>query len=270
MRIRVFTADDGEHFMALAAREGWTVDPWETHFLLTAAPSGNFCVHECAGKASAFVTSLCHSKSGWIGNLLVHPELRRRGLGERLFTRALKALCKAGAETFWLTASAMGRPLYEKHRFCTIDRINRWTGHGTARKGQSLGAVSAKINLCLDRLGWGDDRYRLLEATAARAIVAAAPNAFAMLQRCGSVLQLGPCAASDEQAAQRVIRTLVAQVPEGMEIVCDAPAGNMSAAKLLEELGFRIKGTTELMFAGVKPDYRPEYTFGLATMGSSG
>jgi hypothetical protein len=32
----------------------------------------------------------------------------------------------------------------------------------------------------------------------------------------------------------------------------------------------RVTGSTELMYAGVKPDYRPEMLYGLATMGSCG
>lgn len=270
MRIDAFTSADCGRFLVLATLEGWTVDPWEPQFLINASPSGNFCARESAGQASAFVTSLQNRDSGWIGNLMVHPGLRNRGVGKRLFSKALESLRKNGAATFWLTASAMGRPLYEKHGFSVIDRINRWTGHGTAEHGQGLGGVSSKVHYALDYLGWGDERSTLLEAVAARAMVAAEANAFAMLQPCGSQLQLGPCAANDEDAAQRVIRTLVGQVPKGMEIVCDVPSGNMAAAKLLEDLGFRIKGTTELMFAGVKPDYRPEYIYGLATMGSSG
>lgn len=270
MRIDTFTSVDCGRFLTLGALEGWIVDPWEPHFLLNASPNGNFCMRGSDGQASAFVTTLKYRDSGWVGNLMVHPGLRNKGVGKRLFIKALESLRKNGAATFWLTASAMGRPLYEKHGFLVIDRINRWTGHGTAEHGQGLGSVSAKAHYALDYLGWGDERSTLLEAVAARAMVAAEANAFAMLQPCGSQLQLGPCAASDADAAQRVIRTLVAQVPKAMEIVCDAPAGNMAVAKLLEDLGFRIKGTTELMFAGVKPDYRPDYIYGLATMGSSG
>jgi hypothetical protein len=33
---------------------------------------------------------------------------------------------------------------------------------------------------------------------------------------------------------------------------------------------FAVSGTTELMYAGARPDYRPELIYGLATMGSCG
>ena len=57
----------------------------------------------------------------------------------------------------------------------------------------------------------------------------------------------------------------------GADLVClDAPASNRTGLLLFNRNRMRISGSNELMYAGVKPAYLPEYIYGLATMGSCG
>ena len=137
MTIEPFRADDVVAFLKLASEEGWVAEAWEFVFLLAVFPEGCFCVRDCDGKGIAFVTSLHHEKSGWIGNLIVAQEYRGQGLGDALFRQTVEALRAAGVKTFWLTASDSGKALYEKYGFKSIDTVVRWSGAGRRRQVES-------------------------------------------------------------------------------------------------------------------------------------
>lgn len=269
MKIEPFQREDVGRFMALAAAEGWVVEEWEFDFLRQAFPQGCFCARDKAGRTVGFVTSLAHDQSGWIGNLIVRPGSRGSGIGRSLFLRAVEVLFGSGARTIWLTASKAGRPLYEKQGFNAIDSIVRWTGTGNG-SAPAEGGSAGVPDPSLDRLGWGDDRQGLLAAVALRGRSLARDGGFAVIQPCNRSLQIGPFAALDGVCAEELLDGARASIPAAIEIYIDAPSGNAAGTELLQRRGFRRQGSNELMFAGLRPDYRPEYIYGLASMGSMG
>lgn len=274
MTIEPFRADDIAVFLKIAAAEKWVADPWELDFLLAVFPEGCLCVRDNDGKGIAFVSSLRHEKSGWIGNLIVAEEFRGMGLGEALFRKALEALQTAGVGTFWLTASKMGRSLYERYGFSSIDSIARWVGTGRQRHA-SYGKHDESFNIApsvisIDSHSWGDRRERLLAATMDRGWAVPAESGFIVVQLCGEALQLGPFSALDSDTAEVLFETALRTIPLGTKVFLDAPVSNRSALRLFNRKGMRIAGRNELMYSGVKPDYRPEMLYGLATMGSCG
>jgi len=226
------------------------------------------------GTGIAFVTSLRHEKSGWIGNLIVAEGFRGKGIGDELFRSALQALQAAGVGTFWLTASKMGRALYEGYGFSSIDSIVRWVGSGRqrhpsySRHSEHPSAASPVISV--DRHCWGDLRKSLLAATIGRGLLAREESGFIVVQPCGEALQLGPFSALDSGTAEVLLEKALGTIPLGKKIFLDAPVSNRSALRLFNRKGMRIAGRNELMYAGAKPDYRPEMLYGLATMGSCG
>jgi ribosomal protein S18 acetylase RimI-like enzyme len=269
MKIAPLQREDLASFMAMALTERWLVESWEFDFLLANSPRGCFCARDDAGNVTGFVTSLAHCRSGWIGNLIVGSASRGSGIGGRLFLHALAALRESGAETCWLTASASGKPLYEKHGFSRIDTIIRWTGSGSgpaAAAPASGGAVDGE----LDHLGWDDQRDKLLAIVQERGKTLAADNAFAVVQPCCAAAQIGPFAALTAHNAAPLLDAAIAGIPAGTGMYIDAPAGNAAAERLLLLRGFARQGTNELMYAGARPDYRPEFIYGLASMGSMG
>jgi ribosomal protein S18 acetylase RimI-like enzyme len=269
MTLEAFRRVDMGFFLALAAAEGWVTGRYELDFLLTAFPKGCFCMQDETGAAVGFVTSLKHGRSGWIGNLIVRPDCRGRGIGETLFARALNALQDAGVESTWLTASEMGRPLYEKCGFKSIDRIIRWAGQAGGG-ADCAGRDAVRFDAALDRLCWGDQRKQLLQWITGRGTVVAVESAWAVIQPVGEGVQIGPCAAWNHHVAELVISSALATVDAGTGVLCDAPSSNVLGTALFRDLGFRPQGETNLMYTGVKPDYRPAYLYGLATLGSSG
>jgi GNAT superfamily N-acetyltransferase len=269
-----FRADDIPDFLTLAIAEGWVAEPWEFDFLLEAFPGGCFCIRNSYGRGIAFVTSLQHEKSGWIGNLIVAEEYRGQGLGEALFRKAREALQGAGVATFWLTASNSGKSLYEKYGFNSLDAVVRWSGTGRKRQpmhtGQAVSAEPVSSVSWIDSQSWGDRRDTLLAATSGRGRLLLEGSGFMVIQPCGVAMQFGPFSAQDCSDAEYIFSCALGSVPQETRVYIDAPLSNRSAVRLFSRRGMRITGSTELMYAGVKPAYRPEMLYGLATMGSCG
>jgi ribosomal protein S18 acetylase RimI-like enzyme len=274
MTIEPFRPDDIAVFLRMAAAECWLAEPWEFAFLLAEFPEGCLCVRDGEGRGIAFVTSLRHEESGWIGNLIVSEGFRGKGIGEALFREALQALHAAGVGTFWLTASKAGKTLYEKYGFSSLDAVVRWSGAGRRRHAGHMRSTyrdDSSISVsCIDRQAWGDRRDALLAVTTGRGRLLLEESAFMVVQPCGADIQFGPFSALDSSSANYLYNAALGSVPRETRVHIDAPLSNRSAVRLFSRRGMRISGSTELMYAGVKPDYRPEMLYGLATMGSCG
>jgi GNAT superfamily N-acetyltransferase len=274
MTLESFRIEDIASFLALAEAEKWVAESWEFEFLLSEFPQGCFVARGDNGETTGFVTSLRHENSGWIGNLIVSPAYRRCGIGEKLFTGALEALQEHSAETIWLTASKAGAPLYEKQGFSSVDTVVRWVGTGSQRPVEPLGTTGqgslASTSLNLDILAWGDRRASLLDVTTRRGTLFQHDSGLLIRQPCGNAVQFGPFSAEDGGSAERLFDEASGNVSFGMKFLVDAPASNREALRLFNRKKMRIAGSTQLMYAGKKPAYRPELIYGLATMGSCG
>jgi ribosomal protein S18 acetylase RimI-like enzyme len=274
MNIVPFGIDDVVHFLKLAAAENWVAESWEFDFLLSNFSQGCFAARGDKGETVGFVTSLLHNRSGWIGNLIVTPEYRGKGIGERLFSKALDALRSADVETYWLTASQSGRKLYEKYGFRSIDTILRWVGNGqeqhTADDQHGDNDTSILSVGDIDSAAWGDRRHSLLAATAGRGRVLFYKTGFLVIQPGIKAKQFGPFSALDAGGAEQLLESAIRSIESGTIFLVDTPVSNRPAVRLFKQKGMRIAGTNELMYAGKRPDYKPEYIYGLATMGSCG
>jgi ribosomal protein S18 acetylase RimI-like enzyme len=274
MTIDTFCTGDIVPFLKLAAAEEWLAEPWEFKFLLAEFSQGCFTARGDDAKAIGFVTSLRHERSGWIGNLIVHPAYRGKGIGERLFKKVIEALFDSGVETLWLTASKSGMPLYQKFGFTSIDTIIRWGGSGRQRStGQEAAATDKAVDALLndiDSRAWGDRRDALVAVTAGRGRVLQEESGFVVVQQCEGFRQLGPFSAAGCGTADALLKAALNLIPVGIRVCLDAPASNRTALKLFNQNRMRISCSNELMYAGVKPMYQSEYIYGLSTMGSCG
>lgn len=274
MKIEPFDTDDIDHFLLLARCEGWIVEHWELEFLLSEFSRGCFVARAKSGELLGFVTSLRHQHSGWIGNLIVTTASRGRGIGEQLFKKAMEAQLASGSETVWLTASKSGLPLYQKSGFTRIDTIIRWSGSGrqrtTLQETIRNDITTDSLLIDIDSKAWGDRRYALLEATSNRGRVLQQESGFVVVQDFNNNRQLGPFSAPSYSTADALLKAALNTMPFGTQFYLDAPQSNRTALKLFNRNRMRITGSNELMYAGVKPAYRPELLYGMATMGSCG
>jgi GNAT superfamily N-acetyltransferase len=262
-----FTVADISPLLLLAEGEGWLCDRWEFEFLLQCFPQGCFICRE-EGNALGYVTSISYGRSGWIGNLMVHPEARRRGIGKNLMLAATSALQRNGVETVWLTASEQGAGLYRKLGFTAVDIVNRWTGKATLKTPVKSAPFDIESVRAVDRMGWGDWREALLRVTCDRGLLHTSSSGFLCCQEWKVGTQIGPWGSlTGSQAGQLLDQTLTT----GDEnIFLDVPAGNLVATSLLNKRGFSFKGGNILMYLGATPLYHPGNIYALASMGSMG
>ncbi len=268
MRIDRFRHEDLTAFMALADAEGWICESWEFEFLFRVFPGGCLAARD-HDTPVGFITAVKYGKSGWIGNLIVRPEIRGRGVGSVLMRRALAVLADAGARTVWLAASDHGKPLYERLGFVEVDTIKRWCGSGSGRGEPSRLEAAAADLLEEDMAGWGDDRSAILEEVAKRGTTFVQNDGFLVSQPCGPARQFGPWGAAGRQTAAALFALARAQAPAA-RIFLDVPVGNVAAASLLHGAEFTVRGSAALMCLGERPPYDPARIYALASMGSMG
>ena len=268
MHIDRFRHEDIEDFLALAAEEGWLCERWEFEFLLEQFPRGCLVAGK-GGEPVGYVTSIRYEKSGWIGNLIVRDSCRGKGVGSSLMEKALAALAAEGTETVWLTASKLGKPIYEKLGFTAMDVINRWVGKGLWNGSAEREAASRSEILAIDSAGWGDRRDAVIDATVRRGKLFCADGAFLICQPCCNGIQVGPWGGTSASAPLLLDEALL-EAGKETRVVLDVPIRNTGQTAHLLERGFSIRGSTLLMCRGKAPAYAPEYISALASMGSMG
>lgn len=266
--LQPFTAVHQELFLRLAAAENWITDRRELEFLLHSYPQGCL-VATVDGTSAAYITSIKYAASAWIGNLLVAPHYRRQGIGRALLAAVVRLLDNSGCETIWLTASNDGAPLYRTLGFAQIDTVQRWRVAGRLATDLPC-AVDLEQAALLDRMGWGDNRAPLFAGGQGRAGWLLGRDGFLCCQSAGTGLQLGPWGALYGKSAARLLELVMDDVTGYGEIFLDVPRGNRNAGRLLQTHGFACIGSTQLMYRGRVPQYRPELVYSLASMGSYG
>jgi len=271
MRLDRFIAADIPAFLALADQEGWICTPAEFDFLLRIFPAG-CCTIRQEGTPVAFITSIRYGTSGWIGNLIVDPDLRGQGVGRQLMEAALAALQRAGAESVWLTASQQGAPLYARLGFATVDTIRRWQGTGAVAQASAdkLSQSAYRKMVSIDRHGWGDRRASILCDSLVAGACRSLDNGFIVTRPAPNGIQIGPWSALTADTATRLLHASFSPDPSASPVVLDLPEGNRHATDLLGRSGFSTIGSTLLMCRGALPPFHPETIYALASMGSMG
>lgn len=268
MEIVPFSTAHVDSFLSSAKEEGWITGERELAFLIRSYPDGCLVVFD-AGQPTAFITAIRYADSAWIGNLLVLPEYRKRGIGRSLLEKVLASLDCSGCETVWLTASAAGAHLYRTLGFVPLDRVQRWKGFGSAATCGAKPASTAAAAI-IDHLGWGDNRRAIFEALPVDCRCFSAQDGFLVLSASADGQQVGPWGALTKKAAAHLLEAAIGGEGPTGEIFLDVPVKNRVSAKLLSSRGFSVSGSTLLMYRGRVPEYRPKYIYSLASMGSYG
>lgn len=266
--IRTATSADWDIFARLAAAENWRISPVERQ-LFRGPWAGHALALKGDGQWGGFVTAVPHQRSGWIGNLIVPPELRGRGYGRRLFAAAVARLERKRLNSLWLTASEQGRPLYEQYGFVKIDEIERWLGVGVG--GDEDGLRNNEGLWLADSRAWGENRRELLMAVAGHGRAFTAGEAMIFLQQVGEMHILGPWyrGESDTRVHRDLLQQALAAADPGRELVVDSIISS-PLRPLLAEAGFTPSSRTALMVRGGLGAARLERMAALASLGSVG
>ena len=126
--------------MSLKEAAGWNQLPLDWERFQEFEPNGCF-VARCDGELAGTATSIAYEKLfGWVGMVLVHENMRRRGLGRALLMAGIEYLEEQGVAAVKLDATPMGKQLYDTIGFVDEYLVERWQGRGG--RGSLPGSVS--------------------------------------------------------------------------------------------------------------------------------
>jgi GNAT superfamily N-acetyltransferase len=206
------------------------------------------------GLAGVVVLTRFGTEVTGVGMMLVAERYERRGLGTRLMTHVL---AEARTASVWLTATDMGRPLYEKLGFRVIGRCTAYVGRFEPRPDRVSRLVSTEdipALVGLDTAVFGASRADVLTrlpAFADEVRVVDGPDGPVGYGACWSntgMSVVGPVVAADEDMARSLIADLAGNVAGNVRLDLDH-----SRPELLDwvlENGFEQRFSTAVMIHG--------------------
>jgi len=244
--LRPVTETDVDFVLRQTAREGWDTARHRVEIHLAHDPGGAFIADE-DGEPIGMVTTTRYATAGFIGNLVVVPERRSRGVGRLLMEHGLAHLEATGVSAVRLDGDAPGIPLYRSLGF--VDEWESRRYRATAPDRESSVGVRAMTESDLDQVCaldgpvFGDDRGRLLRLLTPRCELrlvvdnASGVAGFLLAERTLRGVRIGPVAAVDVSAARSLLGACCAAVV-GRTVTIGVPGLNAAGCGLLDALGF--------------------------------
>lgn len=254
--VRRLAAKELRQATALLQPEGWDFEVAELERLLRLG--GAVGAFE-DGKLVGFLTFVDHPPIRWVGNVVVSPGQRGKGLGARLVQASLDA------RSVGLYSVEPAVRLYERLGFAAKGQAYAFRAEDArpvkAGRAEDLAASDLRDVVRLDAEAAGMDRRALLHE-----LLRAYPRSVRVVRRGGRVAgygfaktsaaltELGPVVAEDEDARDALLDGLLASTPGPHE----ATTMDEGAMEALMERGFDRRFRTVPMFRGEPPAWRPE------------
>ena len=256
-------------FDELSRIEGWLISDIERELFLTDLKTYAWQLthdDQCCG----FVTAVPYQRTGWIGNLIISPELRGRGYGSTLFDFAVEQLEAKGTSSIWLTASEDGFPLYSSRGFRVVDTVQRLRLIDDEKVLEYPDDLFTEESILLSEVDvevWQENRTDLINSLSATCEVIAIGKSIAVLQSCGNFQMIGPWYTGDSDEQPILLQRLLEKTNRSNEIVIDVLSSSL-LAPFLSENRFIETGSTKLMVKG--EGFTPPNLGGFASLGSIG
>ncbi|TRO61895.1 GNAT family N-acetyltransferase [Candidatus Bathyarchaeota archaeon] len=124
---RVMKKTDLGFFMQLMDMVGWGMTPSDFDRILRFSPEGCFIASKY-GRDLGMVATVNYGDIAWIGNLVVLPETRGKGIGADLMQHAMDYLVSTGTRAIRLDGVPLAIPLYRRLGFRDEYWSLRYTG----------------------------------------------------------------------------------------------------------------------------------------------
>jgi len=265
--IRPAVAGDMEAVRAVVTRAGLSSgQPAALEYCRT-GPGGRLVVACQHDRITGVSYAVSFGPTGWIGNVAVDPGARGQGVGTAVSEAAMDWLRRAGVATMLLTATEMGRPIYERLGFA-----DDGVGYGIWTRDQQLlpaadgeaGVGPGRIADALrqDPEATGEDRGSFLGTFAARVRTPARPAGAGY--RIALPWGRGPVIASGPDAARALV---IDMLRAGADQSLSFPESNTAATELAAALGFRLtRRCTRMRLGPAVPGFRPERIFNVFSL----
>ena len=208
--------------------------------------------------------------TGWVHGIVVHPEHRRTGLGQRLTETAIEWLRGRAVATVLLLATEAGRPIYRRLGFVEGDRYGFFPWPESLGEGQAetrpMTASDLPQVLALDRAATGEDRGAFIASLAGTGWVSGRDGAidgFHLACPWGG----GPIVARDPVTGCALLAWTRGRQPATRGI--GVPATNGAAMERFADLGLVAERHVTRMWLGTPPPWKPDMIFGVFNFGVS-
>ena len=274
LEFRVMTLDDMGLYLRLMEIAGWGNTADDLRRLLHYESEGCF-VASLDGEDVGMVASTDYGEVGWIGNLVVLPEWRSRGIGANLMKVAMSHLLDSGVRSIRLDSVAKSVPLYSRLGFRGEYPSLRFTGKGKHRRVLGIDRMEEPDLprvIELDGQFSGLDRERMLRRVYGEypslCFVARDDGGIAgyiMAKPGEGIYRVGPwiCMPERPDLADALLRRLMAEVA-GEWIWVGVPSLNSASVEILGENGFeRISTSTRMCYGECRPLGNRRGVFGI-------
>jgi predicted N-acetyltransferase YhbS len=166
LKIRPMRLEDLAFAAECTKAEGWVSENLDTLESFILKDSESCLVAEEDGKRAGICIATDYGRSGFIGELIVRPEVRERGIGAALLNEGVALLLKRGVETVYLDGVVKAVELYERNGFRKVCRSWRFSGKLTGKISQRVRMMAIDDLdgvIEFDKLCFGADRGFFLQ-----------------------------------------------------------------------------------------------------------
>ncbi len=246
--IREMTAGDLDFCLEMFRITGWGNTADDVRRMISYEPGCCFAA-SLGGEDVGMVGSIGYGEVGYLGNLIVLPEYRGRGIGAALMNEAMEHLLDSGAKSIRLDSVPKAIPLYQRLGFREESLSLRFTGRASEKgsKGcERMMESDLPAVLSLDQEFFGVPRGKVLMRVYADfpglCFVAREGSrlvGFIMAKEGEGRTRIGPwiCKPNEGGIAENLLHRLMDEVA-GSTVWAGVPEGNRGSVEILERNGF--------------------------------
>ena len=269
MKTRTMTAKDINPAIGLTETMKWGFTEDDFKFMMELEPEGCLVTLDDE-QLVGLTTTVSFEDHGWIGNVIVDADYRKKGIGSTLIHNAMNYLKGRGVTTIGLYAYLNVVTFYEQFGFKKDETFTYLTCPEVKVKGSRAKTVKQMRNedfeniLKLDRRCTGVSREKLLRAIFARsrelcytAHKGDEPIGYVMARGSPEAAEIGPlvCENGSEDTAINLLNAQLGKLI-GAEAYIGVPENKPKTLSTLRELGFRENFKVIRMYYGSKPQAR--------------
>jgi GNAT superfamily N-acetyltransferase len=279
--IRPLMSTDIPFGMMLKDIAGWNQLPSDWGRLIAFEPGGCFVARYDGRDVGTVTVTAYERRFGWVGMVLVHPDMRRRGVGTALLMHGIRYLETRGVAAVKLDATPTGKKLYQTIGFADEDLLERRQGMGetvATSADPSIVSGSAALSGLMNRLCeydepvFGADRSRVLH----RLVCEPEVHTGVVLDPCGRILgyimvrpgsnrhYIGPWVADDADVGRRLWHWALSRIP-GVPFFTDVCLANPEVDIVVPKRLFPLQRPLVRMVRGEnRYPGEPRRVFGIA------
>jgi predicted N-acetyltransferase YhbS len=243
---RVMTPSNEVFFMQLMDMVGWGMTPGDYSRMLSFSPEGLF-IASVDGVDLGMVATVNYGEIAWIGNLVVLPESRGKGVGKALMVKAVDYLTSEGAKAVRLDGVPLAVPLY--HRLGFKDEYPSLRYVGVATRNEVSGTRPMAVDELkavgdFDKSVFKASRHDVINYTYEKNPELAFTTwhddelvGYIMAKHGKTNVKVGPWLCKGPVVAEELLKSVMNQVVNS-DLWVGLPEGNREGVAILKKHGF--------------------------------